>query len=178
MWIFDENGYYSVGADTQDSSRVMVRARARGDLLHLEARFGGPIIDTRSKADYEWRISVPKAGFGEYVAEQVGAVDYTKFKTRVEERLGKRRYHILLGVWTKLLEIAPDYVPYRGFEPHGRRSGKITRETTMFGPVMETGVDEYDIFETIPGDSECCGAIIAVVAGQALCAECGEDAFA
>ena len=86
MWLFTTQGFYSVVADRDDPHRVLVRARARGDIEAL--RDQTPDLESIESAgsDYRWRAFVSREDWTKAVAELATAIDYDNFKNAVGDR--------------------------------------------------------------------------------------------
>lgn len=91
MWQFTKYGFFSVVAARKergrsfeiDQSRVQVRARVLGHLRALRERFpelrGAELIET-PRADYLFRIVVPKGVWAGVAGQLAGEIDYDNFK--------------------------------------------------------------------------------------------------
>lgn len=108
MWIATTLGFFSVVSTGRKHQRdqVMVRARAKKDLVALKRRFkmNNPIIYS-PKRDYQYRIitSVQKwATITTALARDT--VKYSNFKDAVHQ-VDPDRAHTYLGVWQALLKI-------------------------------------------------------------------------
>ena len=103
MWIFTEQGYFSVVQDRSDTGRLLVRTRLRGDLERLRAKEPrlGP---TREDAgtDYRFRADIPREAFAELLARLAMELAYGNFKGRVEEVDGPGRETLYMKVWTTM----------------------------------------------------------------------------
>jgi hypothetical protein len=101
MWLFTQYGFFSVVAARQDGGHsveidpdtLQVRARVRTHLEALCKRFdalhGSTIIET-PKADYLFRILVPRDTWGDIAGDLVGEIDYPNFKSACMRRLEPR----------------------------------------------------------------------------------------
>lgn len=92
MWLFTKYGFFSVvnarkgrGHVTEplDPDTLQVRARSRAHLENIIARFdalhGSEIIET-PRADYLFRILVPRDVWGDIAGDLVGEITYDDFK--------------------------------------------------------------------------------------------------
>jgi hypothetical protein len=97
MWVFTSNSYISAVQHRDHPSRVMVRARFRGD---LEAFFGPsglkPEVVETPKADYRFRTTVHKDEFADALLEQAEEIDYPNFKDSVRNN---NRHNVYMDVW-------------------------------------------------------------------------------
>lgn len=106
MWLFTQYGFYSVVSDFNQPGAVIVRARSREHLELIKSRFDGldwlkgrEIIET-PHADYRFRMSVSRTGWGLICQWLTEEIDYPNFKQRVYDRNGRCEYtHALSDVW-------------------------------------------------------------------------------
>ena len=82
MWLFLNNAYLSIVADRDDQSRLLVRARFKGD---LERVFGKVVVQETPTADYRFRTRVPREAVADRVAKAVLGTTATNFKASVTE---------------------------------------------------------------------------------------------
>lgn len=98
MWVFLKYGFYSIACADKpatgrlkknvreiDPNMVMVRARTRQHLRNLQLRFpgtliGNAVIDESDRADYGFRIIVPKTEWAVALMELAMEQDYRNFK--------------------------------------------------------------------------------------------------
>ena len=115
MWLFTKHGFFSAvcarqGSGKQgqpvDRSRIMVRARVRGHLEALKARFPEPLGDCEildsGGTDYAYRLFVAKPAWMQVVAELAEETDYDNFKSEVARHqgaAGEDYEHALHDVW-------------------------------------------------------------------------------
>lgn len=82
MWICFNDGFLSVVADKHDSTRLMVRARRKQDLLNAVGK-EAEIVETPDR-DYGWRTFIARKDFKAIVGGRIDKIDYTNFKNSVE----------------------------------------------------------------------------------------------
>jgi len=82
MWLCLNDAFVSAVQDPHRRDWLMVRARKRAHLSRLLP--GRKITETRLR-DYRFRAFVPKATFGEIVAERVLSINYGNFKDSVKD---------------------------------------------------------------------------------------------
>ncbi len=113
MWIFTKYGFYSAVCARQgkgdygqpvDPERVMVRARVRGHMESLLAKFpealAGCEIKESQSTDYAYRIFASKTAWSNVLAALGDDLDYDNFKSEVARRQGHNAYeHSLHDVW-------------------------------------------------------------------------------
>jgi hypothetical protein len=108
MWLMTPRGFFSVVQHRDDPDTVLIRARARGDLVRLQAAHPAgeehEIVDTFS-ADYPHRIFMPRVIWNEALLTMSNEVDYDNFKNAVKDRQHAQRARVYMGVWSKLHQI-------------------------------------------------------------------------
>ena len=78
MWLFTTDGFYSAVAHHKAPDTVVVRARAREDVLRLIESVGqGSLVETPHR-DYRFRVCLSRATWAAYA--RGAAVDYPNFK--------------------------------------------------------------------------------------------------
>ena len=121
MWVFTKHGFFSVVCARQgdggrgrpvDPDRVMVRARVRGHLEALKARFpeslGRCDVQEFAGADYAFRIFVAKRAWSQALAGLAEETDYDNFKSEVARHQGpagaayERSLHEVWSVMNRL----------------------------------------------------------------------------
>lgn len=93
MWIFMNDAFLSIVAEKNDPSRLLVRARANGD---IERVFPGHAIEYTPQRDYPYRASIPVARVRDAVAFAVETIDYGNFKDSVDDDM---RHDSYATVW-------------------------------------------------------------------------------
>lgn len=101
MWIFTKHGFFSAVCARQgtgkhgqgvDPDRIMVRARIRGHLDALKARFPDLLsqceIHESAGTDYAFRLFVRKALWTQVLAGLAEETDYDNFKSEVAHYQG------------------------------------------------------------------------------------------
>lgn len=123
MWVFTQDGFLSAVSDRHDATgqRLVVRARARRDIVAFASRVGVPWARTPAPADYRWRATVTREQFATYLAGEAYAIDYPNFKSMVRARLGAARESLYHSVWSTLLWglQAPPRPPRALYDRHG-----------------------------------------------------------
>jgi len=103
MWIFAQDGFYSV---VRKADGYHVRARRRQDLFNL----GFTPVKSYAGSDYPWRVILPTEAELLKLMEQLGqSVNYPNFKSRVEQRPDQRhRLRAYHDIWALMAgETAP-----------------------------------------------------------------------
>ena len=100
MWLFTSNSFVSVVADRDDtqSSRLLVRARIKGDIDQL---FPDAEVMETPLADYRYRAWVDRQAVSNAFAKQIEGMTYTNFKNSVKD---KERLKPLMHVWQAMFD--------------------------------------------------------------------------
>jgi hypothetical protein len=86
MWLYLTTGFYSVVNNVPcEEDELLVRARSKVDLDNLQEilktkyHFDGEVLDT-PKADYAYRMIVPRQTFASFISSAVNNLVYDNFK--------------------------------------------------------------------------------------------------
>ncbi len=98
MWIFTSKSFLSVVVDRSHPSRLLVRARMKGD---IEVMFPNAKTFTDELADYKYRAFVTKNEFTSAFEDYTMNLNYDKFKPSIpdDQELRQRAY---LDVWAAM----------------------------------------------------------------------------
>lgn len=96
MWVFLNNAFVSAVQHRANPKTLVVRARLPGDLERLFPDLADHVERT-PRADYLFRVNVPKARFAKMLKAQVDAIDYDNFKGSVPDKF---RHDTYMGVWS------------------------------------------------------------------------------
>jgi len=83
MWVFTNKGFFSVVQDRNDSTKLLVRSRIKGDLERVfgeEIEAAGAWVTETPKADYRFRVFLPKEMVVAQIAREVDEIDYGNYK--------------------------------------------------------------------------------------------------
>jgi hypothetical protein len=105
VWIMTPRGFYSVVAHPDDPTLVLVRARARGDLVSLTDLLAGLEIRETPERDYRWRTIVSRRSWSAALVLLAAEIDYPNFKAEVARRQGHERADVYHHVWAALLKM-------------------------------------------------------------------------
>ena len=105
MWLFSDQGFYSVVAHNRDPGKLLVRARVRADLEALREQIPEIRIYSDRRADYRWRAVVSRAEWVKAVALLAASIDYPNFKAAVAERQPGDRHSVYQRVWGEMLSL-------------------------------------------------------------------------
>jgi len=116
MWLFTKYGFYSTVCARQgdgshgqpaDPDRLMIRARLRGHLEALQARFPAQLAEIEVTetldSDYRYRMFVDKAVWTPVLVELNEEMTYDNFKSEVARHqgaAGKNYGQALHDVWS------------------------------------------------------------------------------
>lgn len=107
MWLFTQDGFYSVVADKDDTNIVWVRARVEADLVRLRDRYRavtGPITE-KFQGDYAYRFSMTRVEFARVMFESAIDIDYFNFKDTVRAKIGNVRAMLYESVWWRMMNL-------------------------------------------------------------------------
>ena len=110
MWCATVIGFFSVARDRQVKGRVLVRARAKADIMNLYRRFSRRFKMTPPRSDelrdYRWRISMRKRDWVAIVGQLASEIDYCNFKDAVHARPDQSdKNSAYLSVWSAMLAV-------------------------------------------------------------------------
>lgn len=112
MWLATRIGWYSI---VVKDGKLHVRGRSREDLQNLAARLGGKEIHEWPKADYRFRLILPRSDLYTIMDIFATMVTYSNFKSEIAEVPGQRdklaAYH---EVWATMAQWAEDREPRGG----------------------------------------------------------------
>lgn len=108
MWIVTTKGFYSVVCDKKRPDLVVVRTRAREDLVNLKRDHLPEIrIIEGGGTDYPFRSYVNRERWARAAFDLADEIDYFNFKDAIQERQGKRRHDVYFRVWIALQDLMP-----------------------------------------------------------------------
>ena len=82
MWICFNDGFVSAVEHRDSSDLMMIRARRRDVLQSL---FPNEHVIEGGSTDYQYRVVVSKAVFGDVVSKRISEISYPNFKDSVED---------------------------------------------------------------------------------------------
>jgi hypothetical protein len=97
MWIFMNDGFFSIVEDKKNPHRFSIRARKKGDLERVFLVKPAAVLET-TESDYRFRIFLPKDIVAKRMAEEIESINYTNFKDSIPKE-DKDRYSIYAKVW-------------------------------------------------------------------------------
>lgn len=130
MWIFTKDGFFSTTLNERPSEpgTLMVRARVEDDLKRLittlgtktdTGQLGLKIIET-PRADYRYRIILPRWAWTVYLTIASDGIDYTNVKdTLAPMKTEGPRHTAMMKVWSAMYAL----------QPGGRRWGSLIHPT-------------------------------------------------
>jgi hypothetical protein len=109
MWLYLKTGFYSiVYKHPCKEKEVLVRTRCKDDIDKLQSQlkenyhFGGNVICT-PKADYAYRMIVPKEVFALFMATAIMDLNYDNFKNTIQGK-DYQRHDAYLRCWEAMYE--------------------------------------------------------------------------
>lgn len=109
MWIYLKTGFYSVVHKPPcEKGELLVRTRSKVDmdklqkLLKTKYQFDGEVIDS-PKADYAYRMVVPRNVIAEFLSAVVTELDYKNFKDSIGGNDYQRR-EAYMRCWEAMYE--------------------------------------------------------------------------
>jgi hypothetical protein len=84
MWIFLNDGFFSIVESYEDKSKFLVRARIKGD---LERVFGDHEVLETPYNDYRFRMILDKKYVTNIIANRIENIDYSNFKNSISPKL-------------------------------------------------------------------------------------------
>lgn len=108
MWICLNDAFVSIVADAKDPTILKVRARRRN---HLRVLFPGAKIHRDEKADYRFRVFVPREDVAKVIAEEVRTIAYGNFKNSTKDHDLHDMYSLWWGDHRKLQEPKGKKIP-------------------------------------------------------------------
>lgn len=106
MWVFTEFGFFSIVAHRDKPGHLLVRSRCEADVRALATKLKPrPRVTRTPKADYLFRVTVPRAALGELLQATTADIAYDNFKSAVARAQGPERAHLYHDVWRALLPL-------------------------------------------------------------------------
>lgn len=117
MWLVLPTGFISIVQDRDDADMLWIRARVREDIANFLPAAFEPHIQTMPKADYTYRICVPRTIVKVQMADQImNQLDYTSHAKEVMNRRSHpnaARMTAMYDVWSAMANMQ-DYTPFTG----------------------------------------------------------------
>lgn len=105
MWVFCKEGFFSAVEHLGDKSKILLRARLKGDLERLFAKNGiDAEVEATPEADYAFRATISKSDWTKVMAATAADIDYCNFKDRVHERSCGIRNDAYMNIWCDIRE--------------------------------------------------------------------------
>lgn len=109
MWLYLKTGFYSVvHKQPCEKDGLLVRTRCKDDIYKLqkvlkeEYQFSGEIIDS-PKADYAYRMIIPREIFALFVVTAILDLNYDNFKNTIQGK-DYQRHDAYLRCWEAMYE--------------------------------------------------------------------------
>jgi len=97
MWIFLNDSFLSIVEHREDATKLLVRARKRGDIERVFP--AATVSHTPVRADYAYRAVIDRTAVAVAISERVLNIDYPNFKDSVPE---DDRHDAYMDVWTAM----------------------------------------------------------------------------
>ena len=107
MWIFTNQGFYSVVAHRDEPDTLLIRARDENDLRGLQKFIPELEVVEMDNADYRYRAFVSRAEWEAALITMTRSIDYANFKDEVKAKQGADRASVYMRVWSALLALQP-----------------------------------------------------------------------
>jgi hypothetical protein len=107
MWIMFSDCFLSIVSKDCQADELVVRARRPGD---IEQVFPGAKVKRDTKADYLFRVVIPRMEIALRIAERIDDINYPNFKDSVTDDALHRAY---MATWFAMAELQP-LPPYSG----------------------------------------------------------------
>jgi len=111
MWVFTDDGFYSVAKDSYCSKdTVMVRARVKDDLERLfdviyKKQSKRPRIKTIDHSDYRFRAEIVQQYWAAYLYEKGNTIDYPTVKDNIIPERNHKRSKYYYQIWNSLCQL-------------------------------------------------------------------------
>jgi hypothetical protein len=171
MWLITTFGFFSIVQKPEDEARgtLTIRARVRNDLKVLKQSYIpnlGP-IQVSDNTDYRYRAIATKSEVADAMCRAIAELDYSNFKSRVEQLQGGMRAKLYHEVWHALyaLQSDPAFDPP---EPKADSYGGVVMsgggKVLLRAPANQHGGYAWTFAKTAaaPGDTPEKAAMVAV----------------
>lgn len=109
MWIYTQNGFYSIVEDRDDPDRLLVRARVKGDIERLWPKSK---VTEDAGSDYAFRARLSRNAVQKVLVSEIKAIDYDNFKQRIGDK-DPEREHWYHKVWSMMTAMQSFLKPRR-----------------------------------------------------------------
>ena len=89
MWIYTQQGFYSIVEDRDDPDMLLVRARVKGDSERLWPKAK---VSEGEGSDYSFRARILRNAVAKVLSQEIKSVDYDNFKDRIDHTDPERGY--------------------------------------------------------------------------------------
>lgn len=134
MWHISANGFISIVRDRTDPDKVWVRARVKEDLIKFLPDAYADLVQTDPKADYCYRICVPKLVVAFQMWNEVIDIDYTSHAKEVMNR----RSHPNAQRMTAMYDVWETMSRMQDLKPFGGTPRKVVSSSIKYRPVSDT----------------------------------------
>ena len=86
MWVYTNKGFFSIVEDKDNSTKLLVRARIKGDLERLFRPYFSTLdVEETNDADYRFRVRLDRPVVTNAIGVAVDEIDYTNFKNNYKD---------------------------------------------------------------------------------------------
>lgn len=82
MWLFTQDGFFSLVQDRNEPKNLLVRARVKGD---IERYWPDATVKMTPNADYLFRASISKASVAKVMQKAILDIDYDNYKDNISD---------------------------------------------------------------------------------------------
>jgi hypothetical protein len=132
MWVFTNKGFVSIVEDRNDSTKLLVRARMKGDLERLfHALLPWLKVEETPDADYRFRVSLHKPVVTNAIGVAVDEIDYDNFKNsyrdneEIPQTIRSLMHYHMHEVWEAMWKAQKSGLTYEEAEVEVRKHYSI-----------------------------------------------------
>ena len=104
MWVFTESGFVSAIRHHSEAGKLVVRARDYKSLEGLANAIGLDIEPSPGR-DYPYRVFIDDSTFATWLSKQIMKINYTNYKSHMEEIRDHDFSSALHSVWSALRQV-------------------------------------------------------------------------
>ena len=108
MWIFNQDGFFSVVQHRDDPEMLMIKARNRAHLERVAAWTRANFMPNLEiveleESDYIVRANISKIRWAQYLTQRTMELDYDSVKEPIMERTDPELGHAMFDVWDRMM---------------------------------------------------------------------------
>ena len=86
MWVYTNKGFFSIVEDKDNGTKLLVRARIKGDLERLFRPYFSTLdVEETNDADYRFRVRLDRPVVTNAIGVAVDEIDYINFKNNYKD---------------------------------------------------------------------------------------------